>query len=41
MAPRGYGKIVMISSGAARGYAKRVHYSAAKAGIEAMTRALA
>jgi 3-oxoacyl-[acyl-carrier protein] reductase len=41
MAPRRYGKIVLISSGAARGFPKRVHYSAAKAGIEAMTRALA
>ena len=41
MVPRRYGKIVMLSSGAARGYAARIHYSAAKAGIQAMTRALA
>ena len=41
MAPRRYGKIVLISSGAARGYGKRAHYSAAKAGIQAMTRTLA
>jgi 3-oxoacyl-[acyl-carrier protein] reductase len=41
MAPRRYGKLVLISSGAARGYAKRAHYSAAKAGIQAMTRVLA
>jgi 3-oxoacyl-[acyl-carrier protein] reductase len=41
MAPRRLGKLVLFSSGAARGYAKRLHYSAAKAGIEAMTRALA
>jgi 3-oxoacyl-[acyl-carrier protein] reductase len=41
MAPRRFGKMVLISSGAARGYAKRTHYSAAKAGIESMMRALA
>jgi 3-oxoacyl-[acyl-carrier protein] reductase len=41
MAPREYGKLVLFSSGASRGYAKRLHYSAAKAGIEAMTRVLA
>jgi 3-oxoacyl-[acyl-carrier protein] reductase len=41
MVPRRFGKIVLLSSGAARGYATRVHYSAAKAGIQAMTRALA
>jgi 3-oxoacyl-[acyl-carrier protein] reductase len=41
MVPRSYGKIVMLSSGAARGYPARIHYSAAKAGIQAMTRALA
>lgn len=40
MVPRRFGKLVLISSGAARGYAKRAHYSAAKAGIEAMTRSL-
>jgi 3-oxoacyl-[acyl-carrier protein] reductase len=33
--------MVLLSSGAARGYAARIHYSAAKAGIQAMTRALA
>jgi len=41
MVPRGSGKIVLLSSGAARGYRARIHYSAAKAGIEAMTRVLA
>jgi 3-oxoacyl-[acyl-carrier protein] reductase len=41
MVPRAYGKMVLISSGAARGYPARTHYSAAKAGIQAMTRALA
>lgn len=41
MAACRFGKIVLISSGAARGYAKRAHYSAAKAGIQAMTRTLA
>jgi len=41
MVPRRYGKMVLLSSGAARGYPARVHYSAAKAGIQAMTRALA
>lgn len=41
MVPRGYGKIVFLSSGAARGYPSRAHYSAAKAGIQALTRSLA
>jgi 3-oxoacyl-[acyl-carrier protein] reductase len=41
MVPRKYGKLVLLSSGAARGYRARIHYSAAKAGIEAMTRVLA
>jgi 3-oxoacyl-[acyl-carrier protein] reductase len=41
MVPRKYGKMVLLSSGAARGYRARIHYSAAKAGIEAMTRVLA
>ena len=41
MVPRGYGKMVLLSSGAARGYPARIHYSAAKAGIQAMTRVLA
>ena len=41
MVPRGYGKIVFMSSGAARGYPSRAHYSAAKAGIQALTRSLA
>ena len=41
MVPRKYGKIVLLSSGAARGYRARIHYSAAKAGIEAMVRVLA
>jgi 3-oxoacyl-[acyl-carrier protein] reductase len=41
MVPRRYGKIVLVSSGAARGYPSRIHYSAAKAGIVAMARVLA
>ena len=41
MVPRRQGKLVLISSGAARGYPKRAHYSAAKAGIQALTRTLA
>jgi 3-oxoacyl-[acyl-carrier protein] reductase len=41
MVPRAYGKLVLLSSGAARGYPARIHYSAAKAGIQAMTRVLA
>lgn len=41
MVPRMYGKIVLLSSGAARGYPTRIHYSAAKAGIEAMVGTLA
>jgi 3-oxoacyl-[acyl-carrier protein] reductase len=41
MVGRKYGKIVLLSSGAARGYRARIHYSAAKAGIEAMARVLA
>jgi 3-oxoacyl-[acyl-carrier protein] reductase len=41
MVPRKYGKLVLLSSGAARGYKARIHYSAAKAGIESMTRVLA
>lgn len=41
MVPRNYGKIVFMSSGAARGYPSRAHYSAAKAGIQALTRSLA
>jgi 3-oxoacyl-[acyl-carrier protein] reductase len=41
MVPRRYGKLVLLSSGAARGWRARIHYSAAKAGIEAMTRVLA
>ena len=41
MVPRRYGKIVLLSSGAARGWPARIHYSAAKAGIEAMVRTLA
>jgi 3-oxoacyl-[acyl-carrier protein] reductase len=41
MVPRTYGKLVLLSSGAARGWKARIHYSAAKAGIEAMTRVLA
>ncbi|MEO8898259.1 MAG: SDR family oxidoreductase [Candidatus Dormibacter sp.] len=39
--PRRYGKIVFLSSGAANGYAKRAHYSAAKAGIQALTKVFA
>lgn len=41
MVPRRYGKLVLLSSGAARGWRARVHYSASKAGIESMTRVLA
>jgi len=41
MVPRRFGKLVLLSSGAARGYPTRIHYSAAKAGIQAMARALA
>jgi 3-oxoacyl-[acyl-carrier protein] reductase len=41
MVPRKFGKMVLLSSGAARGYPARIHYSAAKAGIQAMTRVLA
>jgi 3-oxoacyl-[acyl-carrier protein] reductase len=41
MVTRRYGKMVLLSSGAARGFKWRIHYSAAKAGIEAMTRVLA
>jgi 3-oxoacyl-[acyl-carrier protein] reductase len=41
MVPRKYGKLVLLSSGAAHGWRARIHYSAAKAGIESMTRVLA
>ncbi len=41
MVPRRSGKLVLLSSGAAHGWRARIHYSAAKAGIEAMTRVLA
>ena len=41
MEPRKTGKIVLLSSGAAKGYRARIHYSAAKAGIEAMVHVLA
>ena len=41
MVPRRYGKLVLLSSGAAHGWRARIHYSAAKAGIESMTRVLA
>lgn len=41
MAPRRRGKIVLISSVAAQGAPARTHYSAAKAGVEALMRALA
>jgi len=41
MVPRKFGKLVFLSSGAASGYRARVHYSAAKAGIQAMMHALA
>jgi len=41
MVPRQYGKLVLLSSGAAHGWRARIHYSAAKAGIESMTRVLA
>ena len=41
MAPREQGKIVLLSSGAAAGFSNRIHYSASKAGIEAMVGTLA
>lgn len=41
MVPRKFGKMVLISSGAAKGYRARAHYSAAKAGIQAITHTLA
>jgi 3-oxoacyl-[acyl-carrier protein] reductase len=41
MIPRRSGKMMFISSVAARGDPARAHYAAAKAGIEAMTRTLA
>ena len=41
MVPRQFGKIVFLSSGAASGYRARIHYSAAKAGIQAMMHGLA
>jgi len=41
MVQRKFGKLVFLSSGAASGYRARVHYSAAKAGIQAMMHALA
>ena len=41
MMPRRFGKMVFLSSGAARGYRARIHYSAAKAGIQTMARVLA
>lgn len=36
MVPRGRGSIVLFSSGAAAGWGKRIHYSASKAGVQAM-----
>jgi 3-oxoacyl-[acyl-carrier protein] reductase len=41
IAPRRYGKMVLISSGAARGFPNRAHYSAPKAGIQTLARVLA
>lgn len=41
MVPRRFGKIVMLSSGAAAGWPKRAHYSSAKAGIQALMHTLA
>lgn len=36
MASKASGRMVLISSGAARGFPKRAHYSAAKAGVQAL-----
>jgi 3-oxoacyl-[acyl-carrier protein] reductase len=41
MVPRKQGKMVLLSSGAAKGWPARIHYSSAKAGIEAMAHTLA
>src|SRR5437879_6269148 len=41
MVQRKFGKLVFLSSGAASGYRARIHYSAAKAGIQAMMHGLA
>jgi 3-oxoacyl-[acyl-carrier protein] reductase len=41
MVPRQQGKIVLLSSGAAKGWPARIHYGAAKAGIQAMAHTLA
>lgn len=41
MVPRRFGRIVMLSSGAAAGWPKRAHYSSAKAGIQAMMHTIA
>jgi len=41
MVPRQQGKIVLLSSGAAKGWPSRIHYGAAKAGIQAMAHTLA
>jgi 3-oxoacyl-[acyl-carrier protein] reductase len=41
MVPRGDGRMVFISSGSARGNRGQANYSAAKGGIEALTRTLA
>jgi 3-oxoacyl-[acyl-carrier protein] reductase len=36
MIPRERGRIVLFSSGAAAGWSNRIHYSASKAGVQAM-----
>ncbi len=41
MTPRQFGKMVLVSSGAARGFSMRAHYSAAKAGIQTLAKVLA
>lgn len=41
MAPRRYGKMVFVSSGAARGSRGHTAYSSAKGGVESLTRTLA
>ena len=41
MMPRRFGKIVMLSSGAAAGWPKRAHYSSAKAGIQSLMHTIA
>ena len=41
MVAGGYGRILLVSSGAALGIANEVHYASAKAGLQGMARTLA